>query len=218
LDSAYLDIRVLDRPEAGVRRLDAVVARRLLRNLPRWADAYASVASAYVRAGRPDRARSVLGQYDTDVRDAGRRRDEAHDLRRVRGEVAVAERRYDEGIRLIWSSDTSADAAPVQWSFSAITSLAWAYDVAGRSADAIAAYEQYLAEGHSARELISDPWHLAGTHERLAELYDERGDRAKAAAHYEAFVGLWKDADPELQPKVVAARGRLAALTDAERP
>jgi hypothetical protein len=32
-----------------------------------------------------------------------------------------------------------------------------------------------------------------------------------------AFVELWKDADPELQPKVKEARTRLAALQRTEK-
>ena len=35
---------------------------------------------------------------------------------------------------------------------------------------------------------------------------------AKAIEHYQKFVDLWKDADPELQPKVREARARLDAL------
>ena len=39
------------------------------------------------------------------------------------------------------------------------------------------------------------------------------GVSIKALRHYEAFVRLWKDADPVLQPRVGAARQRLTALT-----
>jgi hypothetical protein len=43
-----------------------------------------------------------------------------------------------------------------------------------------------------------------------------RGDRVRATHHYAKFVELWKDADPELQPKVADVRRRLARLTAAE--
>ena len=61
---------------------------------------------------------------------------------------------------------------------------------------------------------------LAGVRKRLGELYEARGEHDKALAHYRAFIDLWKDADPELQPKVTDARQRVAALargTDARR-
>lgn len=35
---------------------------------------------------------------------------------------------------------------------------------------------------------------------------------ARAAAHYVRFIGLWENADPELQPMVNRARQRLEAL------
>ena len=34
----------------------------------------------------------------------------------------------------------------------------------------------------------------------------------KAAEHYARFVDLWKDADPELQPRVEAAQRRIDLL------
>jgi tetratricopeptide (TPR) repeat protein len=45
---------------------------------------------------------------------------------------------------------------------------------------------------------------------RLAQIYERRGDRAKAAEHYGQFIELWKDCDPELRPLVESARQRLA--------
>jgi hypothetical protein len=42
---------------------------------------------------------------------------------------------------------------------------------------------------------------------------DERGDLEKAARYYAKFVELWENADPELQPRVEAARDRLQEIT-----
>jgi tetratricopeptide (TPR) repeat protein len=58
---------------------------------------------------------------------------------------------------------------------------------------------------------------LAGSYKRLGELYEARGDRQKAMLYYTKFVELWKNADPELQPKVAEVKKRLARLTDAEQ-
>ncbi len=55
----------------------------------------------------------------------------------------------------------------------------------------------------------SNAHRLAPLHESLGRLYDEKGDLENAALHYAQFVELWEDADPELQPRVVAARARL---------
>ncbi len=37
------------------------------------------------------------------------------------------------------------------------------------------------------------------------------------AEHYRAFIDLWKNADPELQPRVAAAPQRVRKLTPVER-
>jgi hypothetical protein len=53
---------------------------------------------------------------------------------------------------------------------------------------------------------------LAPALKRSGELYEAKGDRAKAADCYRRFVELWKDADPELQSGVREVRARLARL------
>ena len=47
---------------------------------------------------------------------------------------------------------------------------------------------------------------------RLGELYQSKGDRERAKHFYGKFIDNWKDADPELQPKVREARRRMAEL------
>ena len=45
-----------------------------------------------------------------------------------------------------------------------------------------------------------------------ARLYEARGERAKAVEQYTAFLDLWRDADPALQPQVREVKERLANL------
>jgi tetratricopeptide (TPR) repeat protein len=45
-------------------------------------------------------------------------------------------------------------------------------------------------------------------------LYEQLGQRPQAAAAYERFITLWKDADPTLQPQVREARAGLARVRD----
>ena len=47
---------------------------------------------------------------------------------------------------------------------------------------------------------------------RLGELYEAKGNFDKAASNFSAFITLWQHADPESQPKVEAAKKRLAAI------
>ncbi|UCC71410.1 MAG: hypothetical protein JSV86_13570 [Gemmatimonadota bacterium] len=50
-------------------------------------------------------------------------------------------------------------------------------------------------------------------HERLGSLYLEVGDTVSAARHLSEFIELWKDADPELQPRVDQAEQALERVT-----
>jgi len=49
------------------------------------------------------------------------------------------------------------------------------------------------------------------------ELYENAGDVRHATEYYGRFVDLWKSADPELQPRVVEARGRIDRMNRANR-
>lgn len=87
---------------------------------------------------------------------------------------------------------------------------AQAFDLASQPDSAIVEFERYIAYRDPLYMLHRD--FLAGSHKRLGELYDAKGNAVKAVEHYQRFVDLWKDADPELQPKVREAKARLDAL------
>lgn len=53
---------------------------------------------------------------------------------------------------------------------------------------------------------------LAPAEELAAEIALQRGDTAAAIRAYRTFIDLWGEADPELQPRVAAAREALARL------
>jgi tRNA A-37 threonylcarbamoyl transferase component Bud32/tetratricopeptide (TPR) repeat protein len=52
---------------------------------------------------------------------------------------------------------------------------------------------------------------------RLAELYQQKSDTVRAMEFYGKFAELWKEADPELQPRVKEARRRMAELVAEPR-
>ncbi|MGD8699825.1 MAG: hypothetical protein PVJ43_11070, partial [Gemmatimonadales bacterium] len=53
---------------------------------------------------------------------------------------------------------------------------------------------------------------LPQTERRLADLEVARGNLAAAARHYQNFLELWSDPDPELLPQVESARRALDRL------
>lgn len=85
------------------------------------------------------------------------------------------------------------------------------FDRAGMADSAIVYYEGY-ANAFANYRLFWDANNLGPTLERLGQLHDETGDTENAAVYYARFVDLWEDADPELQPRVEAARARLAEI------
>ncbi|MDX1675774.1 MAG: tetratricopeptide repeat protein, partial [Longimicrobiales bacterium] len=80
----------------------------------------------------------------------------------------------------------------------------------GRDREALKWYE-HLASTSTGEMLLVPAAHLgqARIHERL-------GNRAAAAAHYDAFLELWRDADPTLRPMVEQAREARARLVVPE--
>lgn len=47
---------------------------------------------------------------------------------------------------------------------------------------------------------------------RLAQLYEQRGNKALARERYASFIDLWEKADAPLQGAVANARDRIKAL------
>jgi hypothetical protein len=72
-------------------------------------------------------------------------------------------------------------------------------------------YAQYVTMPWEWR-FESDGTELGRALARLGELYEERGDRPRAAATYAKVVDLWRRADPELEPELAGARRKLLAL------
>ena len=82
----------------------------------------------------------------------------------------------------------------------------------GAPDSAAAAYERFLGRCILERDDV-DGWHRPRILFGLGEIYEGRGEPARAAMYYSAFADLWRGADPVLQPRVADARRRLAALT-----
>jgi tetratricopeptide (TPR) repeat protein len=127
------------------------------------------------------------------------------------GEIALADGRYQEAVPEFKAAMSVGDVA-----VAVLPRLAAAYDLAGNADSAIAVFGRYISAPNIGRP-NEDGLFLAGSHKRLGELYEAKGDRQRAASHYAKFIELWKTADAELQPQVAEVKKRLARLSDTEK-
>jgi tetratricopeptide (TPR) repeat protein len=223
---SFVDIWFREQPARGIERMEAALARTPIRSLGTTQEPYYTmtpgyavttlhlgVATLYARANRPERAHAVLNEYDADVRDTLLRRLLEPSRQNVLGEIAMAEGRPLDAVANFRRGDERDDGPATACSSCPLILLARAYDRAGIVDSAIVMFERYLATAGPFRLVAEvDGTYLAGTYKRLGELYEARGDRAKAGEYYRKFVALWKSADPELQPKVAEVQRRLARL------
>jgi eukaryotic-like serine/threonine-protein kinase len=166
---------------------------------------YPQLATAYALGGKVDEARSLMDEYARTVpplmQKADRERQEAL------GNIAMAEGHFDVALK-----NFQAMRVDNQCMLCGTFEVAEAFAKLGQPDSARAYYEQYLAVGGIFR-MRADADRLAATYQRLGELYEAKGDRARARDYYAKLLDLWKTADPELQPIVRDTRDRVARLS-----
>ena len=166
------------------------------------------------------KARAMLARYRSEITDTTLRRAQEADEHVAAGYVALAEGKPQDAIVEFRRGDVGYDGKPASECAPCLPlNLARAFDAAGQKDSAVVMYERYLAAPSWFKlnpEL--DPSSRPAAHERLGQLYEALGNTAKAAEHYRAFIELWKNADPELQPRVTEARRRLAKLSSSDKP
>lgn len=152
----------------------------------------------------PRLARMALAGFLAD--DAGTTDDSAGRHAYFAANVALAEQRWDDAIPLLFRADSSFEMNERD----AQAQIARAYDAAGRPDSAVVWFERFLSTPDIGAGM--DAFYRAPVNFRLGELYEARGDLRRATQYYEAFLQLWRNADPDLQPKVAEARDRLGKL------
>ena len=201
-DIAYL----LGDSARATRSLDTLLRRHPTDSLHGFVSReYALLVAAHAMLGQHERARRLMEEWDVKRR-AFRTSTDSMALLTMSGQVQLASGRHEEAARSLRQAGMRGCATCE----TPLEGRAW--DLAGQPDSAIAALRRYAETKHLLRTEY-DARFLPGVHKRLGELYEAKGRRDDALRHYRAFIELWKDADPELQPQVTDARQRVAALT-----
>ena len=174
------------------------------------------LALAYSVLGDAAKARQVMNQRIARLDTLGRRQDHVF-LTRERGMIALAEGKYDSAVIYFRQGDFEADGLPTSggtvWTPFLI---GLAFDKGGHADSARKYLTEYVEMAGTGRNQ-TDPFNLAPSLFRLGQLYQDAGDTTRAMDYYGRFVDLWKNADPELQPRVVEARRAMAELVPDRR-
>jgi tetratricopeptide (TPR) repeat protein len=207
---ALLHLQLGGDVERGIQTVEDALERCPLETIPVLDRPYPELAEFYAIAGRLDQARTLLAGHDAAIDPTLRWFTEG--LRHsAEGYIALAEGNNAEAIAEFRLAD---DRSMFDCHWCALPPLADAYDLAGEPDSAVAVYERFLGEVVIGRaELHAASRYLPSVYERLGDLYEQRGDTARAIYYYGKLVELWKDADPELQPRVEAARWAIEALS-----
>jgi Flp pilus assembly protein TadD len=195
----------VDSSEQGLARTEAWVEGLDYLNIAPEDRAVGDLVSALAILGRPSDARSVLEEWKRAVSEETLVSDSVLVIH-AEADIALAEARTDEGLALYRRATQSFPP-----NAAAEGMLAWWYDRIGMSDSALVAYHRYL-DAPNAQDYWWDPIFLPRVYERLGQLHEEREEWEEAAKYHALFVELWADADPELQPRVQAAREALERL------
>ncbi len=196
---------------AGRAFLDSTLRARPLTSAVPAERAYSDLAYRYARLGDVARARAILteeaGALDsTELRSAGSPRAMAL------GEIALAEGKPTEAIARFREGMAIDATCFTCWA----GTLARSYDAAGNADSATAWGERYLAST-SNRRILSDWRELPPLLVMMGDLSAEKGDRAKAAAYYQKYIDLRREADPSLQPQVAEVKKKLADVAGEKK-
>jgi tetratricopeptide (TPR) repeat protein len=206
--AAGQDLWFRGRADRAIQRMDSVLRKHPLDSLPPASRPYLMLAQFYAQAGDVARAERFVQDYEREVPEVLRTGDSDRFL--AQGMIALA-------------GDRAADALTAFRTYRDREgcTLCYLFEM-GRAFDALEQPDSALAMFEAIATLpdmgpAGRPATLPLSYHRLGELFEAKGDREKAIEYYGKFADLWKDADPDLQPRVEEVRKRIAELAARER-
>jgi tetratricopeptide (TPR) repeat protein len=192
-------------PAGAGRILDEALKRYPIETLAEGEAPVLPLANLVAALGREEEAENLLERHRQAVAAFATGGWEVALTILTEAQLAVHRGEFDAAIEMLDGMErTVCPACGYLWAGEAA-------DLAGRSQEAIAYYERYVGRPWWVRSIV-DGWTLGSVLERLGQLHDEQGDLENAAVYYAQFVDLWSEADPDVQPRVEAARSRLQEI------
>ncbi len=206
---AYLSALAAGYPERALPFVENVADPSFLGASPLFQHlALAGIAQGYALAGAMTEARRLLAMADSlealgDFRPSGV-------AEQVRAIIALQEGRPEDSL------DHLNNARALDYGLlyrPALLLLGDAYAALGRLDEAVVYYDS-LTSTYRMNFIDFGTYAplLPLAHERAGAVYFALGDTAAAVKHLAAFPELWRDADPELQPRVESAQRLIADL------
>ena len=208
LDSAYTLYWYRGEPAKALQMIERAVASPIYTKLTPQERPYQELFDAYIQTGALNKARDVL--REAEKLPESKTPDGIRGLHAANGSLLRAEKKYDEAVQEFTAGANRGCPQCV------LPDIAMTYDLAGKPDSAIAYYTKFVTA--KATPIGPLATYLAPSLKRLGELYENKGNAAQAVAHYTQFVELWKDADPDMQPRVAEVKRRLQKLTSTDRP
>jgi tetratricopeptide (TPR) repeat protein/tRNA A-37 threonylcarbamoyl transferase component Bud32 len=200
---------LLEDPARGREVLDDAMRRFALEDLMPLDRPYPQLSMAYAVANDTDRAQMLVEEYEATP---GADHSKFTELWKygARGVAALAEGRLDDAITEFRQFDEGNQCTTCAYPW-----LARVFDQEGQTDSARVYFERFVETPSS--NVWYDAAHLGYSYLRLGQLYEERGDWEKASHYLRRFMELWADADPDLQPRVEAARQAIERLQKGGR-
>jgi len=195
----------------ALRQVERALAQHPLDSLPPEDRSYLRLARFYAWVGALEQASEHLEEFRESVHVVVQQRQAAAHAA-TEGAIAFARGDYAQAISSYRRSYDESNCAVC-----GLYQLGRSYEMIGEADSALAVYERAVRTPGLFRA-TEESLTLGPTYERLAHLYEQREESGNAIEYYNRFIELWKDADPELQPRVQDARERLASLVAEPQP
>jgi tetratricopeptide (TPR) repeat protein len=127
--------------------------------------------------------------------------------------IAAAEEDWDRAVSAFLAWHTSPVATAMTLYNRGLPEAAAIMVRRGQPDSAIVLFERALATSSPFGGQIYEPGWYTQALVMLGDLYEARGDRAKAAEYYRRYIDVFKDPDPPIAKQVTAVREKLARVT-----